>query len=189
MQSLLYHQGNKLQAAGSLGMSRATIYRKIHEYGILTPAPAPHYALRVTLEAASGSRLLTDALHPVHTLCIRTAHGCPVLEQQTGRLGAHSASVITLCPRFALGRPAILRSTGRPVAGGQRAAGGPHVRPAGTATPGGPATWNPVMALMQIIPFRAADVTAAQQIKDHWLRVTEGKRTVFYDLDMPWERV
>ena len=143
MQSLLYHQGNKLQAAGSLGMSRATIYRKIHEYGILTPAPAPHYALRVTSEAASGSRLLTDALHPVHTLCIRTAHGCPVLEQQTGRLGAHSASVITLCPRFALGRPAILRSTGRPVAGGQRAAGGPHVRPAGTATPGGPATWEP----------------------------------------------
>ena len=45
------------------------------------------------------------------------------------------------------------------------------------------------MALMQIIPFRAADITAAQQIKDHWLRVTEGKRTVFYDLDMPWERV
>jgi transcriptional regulator of acetoin/glycerol metabolism len=27
--------GNKLAAARSLGMSRATIYRKIHEYGIL----------------------------------------------------------------------------------------------------------------------------------------------------------
>jgi transcriptional regulator of acetoin/glycerol metabolism len=29
--------GNKVQAAKSLGMSRATIYRKIHEYGIVTP--------------------------------------------------------------------------------------------------------------------------------------------------------
>jgi len=36
--SLLDHQGNKAKAAGSLGMSRATIYRKIHEYGIVTPA-------------------------------------------------------------------------------------------------------------------------------------------------------
>jgi transcriptional regulator of acetoin/glycerol metabolism len=30
--------GNKIKAAGSLGMSRATIYRKIHEYGIVSPA-------------------------------------------------------------------------------------------------------------------------------------------------------
>ncbi len=29
--------GNKVQAARSLGMSRATIYRKIHEYGIVPP--------------------------------------------------------------------------------------------------------------------------------------------------------
>lgn len=29
--------GNKLQAARSLGMSRATIYRKIHDYGIVPP--------------------------------------------------------------------------------------------------------------------------------------------------------
>jgi transcriptional regulator of acetoin/glycerol metabolism len=29
--------GNKVAAARSLGMSRATIYRKIHEYGIVTP--------------------------------------------------------------------------------------------------------------------------------------------------------
>ena len=28
--------GNKAQAARSLGMSRATIYRKIHDYGIVT---------------------------------------------------------------------------------------------------------------------------------------------------------
>ena len=30
--------GNKVQAARSLGMSRATIYRKIHDYGIVPPA-------------------------------------------------------------------------------------------------------------------------------------------------------
>jgi transcriptional regulator of acetoin/glycerol metabolism len=37
VQSLLDHDGNKIKAAGSLGMSRATIYRKIHEYGIVPP--------------------------------------------------------------------------------------------------------------------------------------------------------
>ncbi len=37
VQSLLDHSGNKIRAARALGMSRATIYRRIHEYGIVTP--------------------------------------------------------------------------------------------------------------------------------------------------------
>lgn len=37
VQSLIDWDGNKIKAARSLGMSRATIYRKIHEYGIVAP--------------------------------------------------------------------------------------------------------------------------------------------------------
>jgi transcriptional regulator of acetoin/glycerol metabolism len=38
VQGLLDCDGNKAKTAAALGMSRATIYRKIHEYGIVTPA-------------------------------------------------------------------------------------------------------------------------------------------------------
>jgi transcriptional regulator with AAA-type ATPase domain len=37
VQGLVDADGNKVKAAESLGMSRATIYRKIHEYGIVAP--------------------------------------------------------------------------------------------------------------------------------------------------------
>jgi transcriptional regulator of acetoin/glycerol metabolism len=36
VQALLDHDGNKVAAARALGMSRATIYRRIHEFGIVT---------------------------------------------------------------------------------------------------------------------------------------------------------
>ena len=38
VRSLADADGNKVQAARALGMSRATIYRKIHEYGIVAPS-------------------------------------------------------------------------------------------------------------------------------------------------------
>jgi hypothetical protein len=37
VQSLFDAKGNKAKAAKALGMSRATIYRKVHEYGIIAP--------------------------------------------------------------------------------------------------------------------------------------------------------
>ena len=37
VQALLAAHGNKSEAASALGMSRATIYRKIHDYGIVVP--------------------------------------------------------------------------------------------------------------------------------------------------------
>jgi len=37
VRSLADSHGNKVQAARSLGMSRATIYRRIHEFGIVAP--------------------------------------------------------------------------------------------------------------------------------------------------------
>jgi transcriptional regulator of acetoin/glycerol metabolism len=38
VQSLLDHEGSKILAARALGMSRATIYRRIREYGIVMPS-------------------------------------------------------------------------------------------------------------------------------------------------------
>ena len=38
VQSLLDYHGSKVKTAESPGVSRVTIYRKIHQYGIITPA-------------------------------------------------------------------------------------------------------------------------------------------------------
>ena len=38
VQSLLDYHGSKVKTAESPGVSRATIYRKIHQHGIITPA-------------------------------------------------------------------------------------------------------------------------------------------------------
>jgi transcriptional regulator of acetoin/glycerol metabolism len=40
VEALLDSGGNKVEAARSLAMSRATIYRKIRNYGIFLPAAA-----------------------------------------------------------------------------------------------------------------------------------------------------
>ena len=57
-----------------------------------------------------------------------------------------------------------------------RAAGGhrPSRRPSSRG--------SPVMAFMQIIEFRTADITAARQIDEDWLRAAEGKRTMRREL-------
>ena len=41
VQSLLDYHGRKVKTAESPWMSRATIYRKIRQYGIITPASQP----------------------------------------------------------------------------------------------------------------------------------------------------
>jgi len=46
VESLLLTGGNKAEAAKSLGMSRATIYRRIHDYGIVTPDGAAEREVR-----------------------------------------------------------------------------------------------------------------------------------------------
>jgi hypothetical protein len=38
------------------------------------------------------------------------------------------------------------------------------------------------MAFMQIIEFRTADITAARQIDEDWLRAAEGNQTVRREL-------
>ena len=41
-QALEKHSNNRLRAAGELGISRMTLYKKLHKYGLIHPTPAPH---------------------------------------------------------------------------------------------------------------------------------------------------
>jgi transposase len=73
-QALLEHNGNKARAARSLGMSRATIYRKIHEYEIVIPSR------------------LTELTRPQPANSEQQQHRCPA-EDQGGRGGLSPASL------------------------------------------------------------------------------------------------
>jgi len=41
-QALEKHGNNRLRAAGELGISRMTLYKKLHKYGLIHPTPTPH---------------------------------------------------------------------------------------------------------------------------------------------------
>ena len=58
VQSLLDYHGSKVKTAESPGVSRATIYRKIHQYEIITPGQLTGHAIpyRLNLRTASCHR-------------------------------------------------------------------------------------------------------------------------------------
>src|SRR3981189_1035404 len=65
VQRLLDYHGSKVKAAESPGVSRATIYRKIHQYGIITRGQATPYRLNLRTASCHRRRRVTCRPSPL----------------------------------------------------------------------------------------------------------------------------
>src|SRR6266853_4631601 len=65
VQSLLDYHGSKVKTAESPGVSRATIYRKIHQYGIIITGQATPYRLNLRTASCHRRRRVTCRPSPL----------------------------------------------------------------------------------------------------------------------------